>query len=248
MSDQSQFFNPQLDRMALSGAGFILPRLTTAQRLGLSVGPNDAGLQLFDTTAGTIQLWTGSAWTSVGGGGGSRRILATTLTFTGVADARPNIQTATPVGSLPDPSTVLPGGVLQSVIYECNSLVDYNISLSYTSIGAINDYRIPIFYEWACGGFGNLFTRTQDSIAGFVTAGGTSSTISQNDYRSFTTTTFPASAFAAWPSVPAEFQIRLGEPNYGRQTNVSGAGSVARNILYNSLQWDGSVSVYYLFA
>ena len=84
MSDQSQFYNPRLDRMALTGAGFILPRLTTAQRLGLTVGANDAGLQLFDTTAGAIYLWNGSAWSAVGGGGGGDPILETSRAFSGI--------------------------------------------------------------------------------------------------------------------------------------------------------------------
>ena len=62
MSDQSQFYNPRPDRMALSGVGFIIPKLTTAQRLALTVGANDAGLQLFDTTLQTTFVWTGVAW------------------------------------------------------------------------------------------------------------------------------------------------------------------------------------------
>lgn len=68
MSDQSQFYNPKLDRMALTGVGFILPRLTTAQRLTLSVGANDAGLQLFDTTLQTTFVWTGFLWVDITAG------------------------------------------------------------------------------------------------------------------------------------------------------------------------------------
>lgn len=70
MSDQSQFYNPQADRMALSGVGFQWPRLTTAQRLSVSVGPADAGMTVFDLTLGEPWYWTGTAWVAFGSGGG----------------------------------------------------------------------------------------------------------------------------------------------------------------------------------
>lgn len=65
MSAQSYFFNPQEDRMTCAGSGFQLPRLSTAQRLALSVGLDDSGLQVFDTTIGTIFFWDGVAWVRV---------------------------------------------------------------------------------------------------------------------------------------------------------------------------------------
>lgn len=65
MSDQSQFYNPQLDRMALSGVGFIIPRLTTTQRLSVSLSTNDVGIQVYDTTVGGIFFWDGTTWAQV---------------------------------------------------------------------------------------------------------------------------------------------------------------------------------------
>ena len=65
MSSQSYFFNPQDDRMSCAGSGFQLPRLSTAQRLALAVGVNDAGLQVFDTTLLAIFFWDGLAWVRV---------------------------------------------------------------------------------------------------------------------------------------------------------------------------------------
>jgi len=62
MSSQSYFFNPQDDRMSCAGSGLQLPRLSTAQRLALSVGMNDAGLQVFDLTLQSTFVWTGAAW------------------------------------------------------------------------------------------------------------------------------------------------------------------------------------------
>lgn len=64
MSSQSYFFNPADDRMSCAGSGLQLPRLTTTQRLALTVGANDAGLQVFDLTAGVVYFWTGSAWST----------------------------------------------------------------------------------------------------------------------------------------------------------------------------------------
>ncbi len=65
MSSQSYFFNPQDDRMSCAGAGLQLPRLSTAQRLALSVTASDAGLTVFDTTLGAMFFWDGSAWARI---------------------------------------------------------------------------------------------------------------------------------------------------------------------------------------
>ena len=42
--------------------GWILPRLSTTQRLALSLTTSDAGLQVFDFTSALIYLWNGTAW------------------------------------------------------------------------------------------------------------------------------------------------------------------------------------------
>lgn len=181
-----------------------------------------------------------------GGGGGSRRILAATLTYTGAIGATPNALVSVPIGSLPNPSTILPGGVLQTVEYECVATVTYTITLRYANIGVDNDYNIPITFTWTSGGTGSLLVTTASNISGSIGAG--SSTLTESgSYTSFTTASFPASSFASWPSTPPVFTCRLGEPNYGLQTNIAGDGSVARNITYNSLAWTGTVKVYYLF-
>jgi hypothetical protein len=70
MSSQSYFFNPQDDRMSCAGSGLQFPRLSTSQRLALTVGTNDAGMTVFDITGNALYVWTGSAWTQVGSGGG----------------------------------------------------------------------------------------------------------------------------------------------------------------------------------
>lgn len=62
MSLKSYIYNPQEDRIAATGIGFQIPRLTTSQRLAASVGGGDAGLTVFDTTIGDTFVWTGSSW------------------------------------------------------------------------------------------------------------------------------------------------------------------------------------------
>jgi hypothetical protein len=62
MSSQSYFFNPQDDRMSCAGSGLQLPRLSSTQRLALTVGVNDAGLQVFDTTLQAELIWNGTSW------------------------------------------------------------------------------------------------------------------------------------------------------------------------------------------
>ena len=64
MSSQSYIYNPREDRIAATGAGFQLPRLTTTQRLATVVGPGDAGLTVFDTTLGVLWTWDGAVWTT----------------------------------------------------------------------------------------------------------------------------------------------------------------------------------------
>ena len=70
MSNQSYIYNPQEDRIAATGAGFQIPRLSTTQRLATVVGPGDAGMMVFDTTLSSLFLWTGTVWSFAGGTGG----------------------------------------------------------------------------------------------------------------------------------------------------------------------------------
>ena len=44
------------------GDGLGLPKLTTTQRLALSLTTGDAGLMVFDITAATVYTWSGTAW------------------------------------------------------------------------------------------------------------------------------------------------------------------------------------------
>lgn len=48
--------------LAAQGDGFILPKLSTTDRLSLSLTTSDAGLMVYDTTATAVYTWSGTAW------------------------------------------------------------------------------------------------------------------------------------------------------------------------------------------
>jgi hypothetical protein len=48
--------------LAAQGDGLILPKVSSADRIALALTTSDAGLQVYDTTAGTIYIWNGAAW------------------------------------------------------------------------------------------------------------------------------------------------------------------------------------------
>lgn len=50
--------------LAAQGDGIILPKLSTTDRLSLSLTTSDAGLMVYDTSFGTLFTWDGTAWTS----------------------------------------------------------------------------------------------------------------------------------------------------------------------------------------
>ena len=68
MSSQSYLFNPTERTLAACGDGFAPPRLTTVGRLGLTLGPGDAGMIVYDTSLGTPFWWNGVAWVTFAGG------------------------------------------------------------------------------------------------------------------------------------------------------------------------------------
>jgi hypothetical protein len=187
------------------------------------------------------------ALTAPGGGGGgsgsgSRRILAATLTYTGAPGTRTNQISATVTGTLPDPATVLPGGILQSVEYVVQSLVDYNITVSYLSIGSVNDARIPFYFNFGCGGAGGM--DTQSVIGLNITTTSTGQTTSATNRVFNSNATFDGALISTWGFTPT-VTLRVGSANFGLDVN---AGSIiSQGITYNSLQLDGTIKVYYLF-
>jgi hypothetical protein len=74
MSSQSYIFNPTERTLAAAGDGFSAPRLTTTDRLALSLGVNGKGMMVYDTTLLTLYLWNGTAWVSFPASGYSQGI------------------------------------------------------------------------------------------------------------------------------------------------------------------------------
>ena len=48
--------------LAAQGDGLILPKLSSTDRLALTLTTSDVGLQVYDTTAGAIFVWNGATW------------------------------------------------------------------------------------------------------------------------------------------------------------------------------------------
>jgi hypothetical protein len=58
--------------------GFLMPRMTGAQRLAIATTATDRGLQVYDTSTNTIFIWNGSAWVNTSGGDNLGNHTATT--------------------------------------------------------------------------------------------------------------------------------------------------------------------------
>ena len=48
--------------LKVTGDGVEIPKLTTIQRLALSLGSSDSGIMTFDSTIGSMFIWDGTAW------------------------------------------------------------------------------------------------------------------------------------------------------------------------------------------
>jgi hypothetical protein len=48
--------------LAAQGDGLILPKVSSADRIALALTTSDAGLEVYDTTAGAIYIWNGVTW------------------------------------------------------------------------------------------------------------------------------------------------------------------------------------------
>ena len=59
---QTSFSGRTQNALAAQGDGLILPKVSSADRIALALTTADAGLQVYDTTAGAIYIWNGAAW------------------------------------------------------------------------------------------------------------------------------------------------------------------------------------------
>jgi hypothetical protein len=78
----SRFFNPTSTTSAVSGSGFAVPRMTTADRLAIVFTASDRGMRVYDVTLGYEFWWSGTAWQTNGGNNtvGSATLVAGTVT------------------------------------------------------------------------------------------------------------------------------------------------------------------------
>jgi len=120
--------------------------------------------------------------------------------------------------------------------------VDYNVSLSFISTGAANEARVPFTFSFTCGGAGNFQSFVQQSIS--IPSSGDTVGVSVTNRVMNSNTVYDAALISTWGFTPV-VTMRVGEPNYAF---TNGFGSVSQNIVYNSLQLDGTIKVYYLFA
>jgi hypothetical protein len=79
MSSQSYIFNPTERTSAAAGDGFSAPRLTSTDRLALSLGVNGKGMMVYDTTISTLLWWDGTAWISLPAAGYTQGIWSPTF-------------------------------------------------------------------------------------------------------------------------------------------------------------------------
>ena len=49
--------------------GFIMPRATTTERTAMTVGTDQTGMQVYDTTTGSVWTYSGTAWIDASSGG-----------------------------------------------------------------------------------------------------------------------------------------------------------------------------------
>lgn len=54
--------------LAAQGDGIIMPKLSSADRLALTLNTSDTGLTVYDTTVGVLYWWTGTAWATYAAG------------------------------------------------------------------------------------------------------------------------------------------------------------------------------------
>lgn len=74
MSSQAYIFNPTERTSAAAGDGFSAPRLTSTDRLALSLGVNGKGMMVYDTTLLALYLWNGTAWVAFPASGYSQGV------------------------------------------------------------------------------------------------------------------------------------------------------------------------------
>lgn len=138
-----------------------------------------------------------------GGGGGSRRILAATLTYSGnsTASFTKNTFFPTVTGTLPNPSTVLPGGVLQSIDLEFSETISCNVTFATNSVARNRDFLISYNHFCYVAGFAKLTESFTCNFYSVYPSGATNGGGNANGVYSGSIS-IPAGVITAWPDSP----------------------------------------------
>lgn len=144
-----------------------------------------------------------SATTQAPASGGSRRILAATLTYSGNSSAATTKNTFFPTvtGTLPDPSTVLPGGVIQSIDLDLTETIACNISFSTNAVARNRDFLVSYNHFCYIAGFAKM---TEVATAVYYSIHGSGSTNGGGDvgFEYSGRISIPAGVITAWPDAP----------------------------------------------
>lgn len=172
-------------------------------------------------------------------GGGSKRILAATLTYTGSASAAPkNTFFPTVTGSLPDPASVLAGGTLQSIDLEFSESIVCNVTFSTNSVAQNRDYLVTYNHFCYIAGFTKQTEISAPCFYSFHPSGSTGGGGDANgDFSG--SISIPAGQIASWPDAPflaISAGLSMAQPDAGLTVTWS-SFSVS----------GGTIKAYYIF-
>jgi hypothetical protein len=185
------------------------------------------------------------ALTAPGGGGGSggsgsRRILAATLTYAGNSSADITLNTASCAitGTLPNPSTVLPSGTLQSIQLEFEGSVTYNMNFTVSAVSAFRDFLLQ-FHYFLYLAFNRVPHESVVNNYSIITPDSTDGGLNATNQFQSAFIEIPASQITSWPRSLTMYlsgAVQVGNP----------AGPIT--VTWNSLITTGTIKAYYLFA
>lgn len=152
--------------LSAGGYGFLMPVLTTTQRLALVAPDLTPGLEVYDSTLNQKFYWNGTAWVSLVAGG-ANKILATTIPATAGVSAAGWRQVASASGfsiaGWPAPATLSGNGTFRGVEIQWDVTSTWQVNTNFPGSQGLG---IPFTYsmsltgttvEGSAGAFGVLW-------------------------------------------------------------------------------------------
>jgi hypothetical protein len=175
-----------------------------------------------------------------GSGGGSQRILAATLTYTGDSSADVTLNTASCAitGTLPNPSTILPTGTLQSIQLEFEGAVTYNMNFTVSSVSGFRDFLVQFHYFLYLAS-NRIPHESVVNNYSIIPSESTDAGLNATNQNQSAFIEIPAAQITSWPK--AIFMYLSGSILVGNP-----AGPIT--VTWNSLVTTGTIKAYYLFA